>query len=154
MKRSERLKIGRRGFLLASAAAAGCSPTNNAFTADERRILAAVCDRIIPADERYPGAAWAGTAGFIERQLKRRWREHRAVYKKGLGSLSGFADLAPGLQDARLAELEKRKDPFFALVVTHTLQGFYGGPRHGGNRDAISWRMLGVPEPPLRGRQG
>jgi len=32
------------------------------------------------------------------------------------------------------------------------MQGYYGSPRHGGNRDAISWRMLGLDEPPLRGR--
>ena len=34
----------------------------------------------------------------------------------------------------------------------HTLEGYYGSPRHGGNRDAVSWRMLGLAEPPLRGR--
>jgi gluconate 2-dehydrogenase gamma chain len=34
----------------------------------------------------------------------------------------------------------------------HTLEGYYGSPRHGGNRDAASWRMLGLDEPPLRGR--
>ena len=38
------------------------------------------------------------------------------------------------------------------MVVAHTMQGFYGSPRHGGNREAMSWRMLGVPDPPVRGR--
>jgi gluconate 2-dehydrogenase gamma chain len=32
------------------------------------------------------------------------------------------------------------------------MEGYYGAPRHGGNRDAVSWRMLGLDEPPLRGR--
>jgi gluconate 2-dehydrogenase gamma chain len=32
------------------------------------------------------------------------------------------------------------------------MQGFYGDPRHGGNRDRVSWKMLGVPYPPVRGR--
>jgi gluconate 2-dehydrogenase gamma chain len=32
------------------------------------------------------------------------------------------------------------------------MEGYYGSPRHGGNRDAVSWRMLGLDEPPLRGR--
>jgi len=41
---------------------------------------------------------------------------------------------------------------FFGLLVDHTMQGFYGDPRHGGNRDAASWKMLGVPYPPIRGR--
>ena len=41
---------------------------------------------------------------------------------------------------------------FFDLAVTHAMQGFYGSPRHGGNRDFASWRMLGVPVSPVRGR--
>ena len=32
------------------------------------------------------------------------------------------------------------------------MMGFYGDPRHGGNKDRVSWRMLGVPDPPIRGR--
>ncbi len=41
---------------------------------------------------------------------------------------------------------------FFALLREHTMMGFYGDPRHGGNKDRVSWRMLGVPDPPIRGR--
>ncbi len=41
---------------------------------------------------------------------------------------------------------------FLSLVRSHTLQGYYGSPRHGGNRNAVSWRMLGLDEPLLRGR--
>jgi gluconate 2-dehydrogenase gamma chain len=41
---------------------------------------------------------------------------------------------------------------FFQLAVDHSMQGFYGDPRHGGNRDGVSWKMLGVPYPPVRGR--
>jgi gluconate 2-dehydrogenase gamma chain len=37
-------------------------------------------------------------------------------------------------------------------VRSHTLEGYYGAPRHGGNRGAVSWRMLGLAEPPVRGR--
>ncbi len=38
------------------------------------------------------------------------------------------------------------------MVLAHTMQGFYGSPRHGGNRDYASWRMLRVPASPVRGR--
>ena len=31
---------------------------------------------------------------------------------------------------------------FFSLIRQHTLQGYYGEPEQGGNKDAISWRML------------
>jgi len=48
--------------------------------------------------------------------------------------------------------LESQNGAFFNLVRQHTLEGYYGSPRHGGNRDAVSWRMLGLDEPPLRGR--
>jgi gluconate 2-dehydrogenase gamma chain len=33
---------------------------------------------------------------------------------------------------------------FFAMVIDHTMQGFYGSPEHGGNRDEASWKMLGI----------
>ena len=49
-------------------------------------------------------------------------------------------------------DLEKQHRDFFDLVREHTMEGYYGSPRHGGNRDAVSWRMLGLDEPPLRGR--
>jgi gluconate 2-dehydrogenase gamma chain len=41
---------------------------------------------------------------------------------------------------------------FFAQLVDQTMQGFYGDPRHGGNREGASWKMLGTPYPPIRGR--
>ena len=51
-----------------------------------------------------------------------------------------------------VSAIEKDNKTFFDLVRAHTMQGYYGTPRHGGNRDAVSWRMLGLDEPPLRGR--
>jgi gluconate 2-dehydrogenase gamma chain len=50
-------------------------------------------------------------------------------------------------QDQILAHLEEKRSPFFALLVEHTMQGFYGDPRHGGNRDRVGWRMIGFPGP-------
>ena len=41
---------------------------------------------------------------------------------------------------------------FFDLLLAQTMQAFYGDPRHGGNREGISWKMLGIPYPPIRGR--
>jgi hypothetical protein len=32
------------------------------------------------------------------------------------------------------------------------MQGFYGDPRHGGNLNRVSWKMLRLPYPPVRGR--
>jgi gluconate 2-dehydrogenase gamma chain len=46
----------------------------------------------------------------------------------------------------------RRPRAFFRTLREHAMMGFYGDPRHGGNRDRVSWRMLGVPDPPIRGR--
>ena len=41
---------------------------------------------------------------------------------------------------------------FFSMVVDHTMQGFYGSPRHGGNRRFVSYRMLKLDYPPIVGQ--
>jgi gluconate 2-dehydrogenase gamma chain len=67
-------------------------------------------------------------------------------------------------QDALLSALDKSETPaavwnpaqakqFFEMILSHTMQAFYGDPRHGGNREMASWRMLGVPITPVRGRE-
>lgn len=159
----------RRRFLsstsaVAAVAAAGCGPAGSSwrfFTEHEGETLAALCEQIIPADQD-PGARWAQTAHYIDRQMLLRFRELAPVYRAGLAALDQasqarhakrFATLSPADQHALLIEFEKQQPAFFNLAVTHTMQGFYGNPRHGGNRDAASWQMLGIPEPPIRGRR-
>ena len=63
-----------------------------------------------------------------------------------------FVELAFERQTELLAEVENNDNQFFDLIRTHTMQGFYGDPRHGGNRGGVSWKMLGLPDPPVRGR--
>jgi len=74
-----------------------------------------------------------------------------------------FADLTSARQVKLLTMMEEGRAPdnawkqgssveFFGILVEHTMQGFYGDPRHGGNREGASWKMLGVPYPPIRGR--
>jgi gluconate 2-dehydrogenase gamma chain len=41
---------------------------------------------------------------------------------------------------------------FFRLVISHTMQGFYGAPRHGGNKNYMSYRMMGLDFPLVVGR--
>ncbi len=41
---------------------------------------------------------------------------------------------------------------FFRLVREHSMQGFYGSPRHGGNRDYVSYRMMGLEYPYVIGQ--
>lgn len=138
---------------------------------DEARTLAAICERIIPAD-RDPGASWAGVVTFIDRQLMGAYRRLRKTYQLGLAGTNGtslamfgkpFPALAGPQQDAVLQSMDEGKaqgdywkrvsaKKFFDLVLSHTLQGFYGDPRHGGNRERVSWKMLQLPYPMVRGR--
>jgi gluconate 2-dehydrogenase gamma chain len=163
-ERAERLT--RRQFVAASAlggaaVAVGCGTNRRGgweFLRDgQARTLAAIC---VPGDQ-FPSASQAGVLTFIDRQLVRHFRGHQDAYRDGLEQANAMSrkhfgrDLADASQEQQFAlvsALEQEANPFFELVRTHTLEGYYGSPRHGGNRDAASWRMLGLDEPPLRGR--
>jgi gluconate 2-dehydrogenase gamma chain len=166
------LKVRRRTFLGAgiSAAATGslisCARGTAAgewrfFTAAEARTVDAICEQLIPAD-RDPGAKQAGVVNYIDIQLTKAFRKHRAAYRKGLAGVDTtsrskfskrFVDLSPEQQLEVLNAVEENSRAFFDLILTHTRQGFYGDPRHGGNRKMVSWKMVGLPFPPVRGRQ-
>jgi gluconate 2-dehydrogenase gamma chain len=161
--------LTRRQFALASAlsgaaAVIGCHQGAGSawdFLSDSHaRALAALCDQIIPADE-FPSASQAGVVTYIDRQLARHYRRHQNAYRDGLEQAAAIsrkrsgqalADAPPAQQLQIAVALEKENRTFFELVRQHTMEGYYGSPRHGGNRDAVSWRMLGLAEPPLRGR--
>jgi len=55
-------------------------------------------------------------------------------------------------QTQAVIDLSQQRPRFFNLVLSHALEGYYGAPRQGGNRNAASWRMVGIAAPPLRGR--
>ena len=161
--------LTRRQFALASAlsgaaAAIGCHKSGSSawdFLSDSHaRILSALCDQIIPADD-FPSASQAGVVIYIDRQLARHYRRYQNAYLAGLeqadaisrkGSGQALADAPSARQLQITLALEKENRSFFELIRQHTMEGYYGSPRHGGNRDAVSWRMLGLAEPPLRGR--
>ena len=132
------------------------------LTAGEGATLQAVVARLIPADERGPGALEAGAATYIDRALAGPLAGSRDAYRAGLAALDRYAQAARGArfealdaagQDALLAAVEANAAPefgpgaagFFNLVLTHTVQGTFSDPAHGGNADFIGWRMLGYP---------
>jgi len=163
---------------IAAAAAAGigvaCSRNRTPwrfFTVDEARALAAIADQIIPSDQN-PGASWAGVVNYIDRQLCGPFQYLQKTYREGLAAVDQtsrsvhgklFADLESQQQIELLHVIEQGHVPasiwsqtssadFFRFVLDHTMQGYYGDPRHGGNREGVSWKMLGIPYPPIRGR--
>ena len=161
--------LTRRQFVAAgamggAAAAIGCTSGRQGnwdFLSEEQaRTLAAICDQIVPAND-FPSATQAGVLTYIDRQLFRHYRRHRDAYRSGLEQAHAMSMKRFGVDLAALSAqqqlevvsaIEQQDRRFFDLVRSHTLEGYYGSPRHGGNRDAVSWRMLGLDEPPLRGR--
>jgi gluconate 2-dehydrogenase gamma chain len=178
---SKSARFSRRKFMQISAVATAAGPMVACLGSispwrvlrdEEARTLEAICERIIPTDQD-PGAAWAGVVTFIDRQLAGPYRRLRKTYDLGLAGTNAtsvtlfgrpFLELNSQQQDTVLETMEKGQargecwkklsaKSFFDTVVSHTMQGFYGDPRHGGNRERVSWKMLRLPYPPVRGRQ-
>ncbi len=157
----------RRTFLATGVAgsAVACGTRRSGwrfFTDSEAKTVEAICAQIIPEDQD-PGAVTAGVVHFLDKQLSGFYKPLQKTYRRGIAEIDRqslafggktFAELPAGSQLELLHHVEKDPNlkPFFSLLVDHTMQGFYGDPRHGGNRDRVSWKMLGVPYPPVRGR--
>jgi gluconate 2-dehydrogenase gamma chain len=153
------MSASRRTFLSISALAA--VPLHAAglqfFTAEEAKLLQAICEQIIPAD-RDAGATQAGVLNYIDLQLRGPLKRFAKYYRHGLAALAAAVDFlsldSPGQTDfLRKMEAAQVKNAewkiqsaasFFNMVVDHSMQGFYGSPKHGGNRDEVSWKMLGI----------
>lgn len=64
-----------------------------------------------------------------------------------------FAQLQPREQDALLTALEKGEidlgalpgKVFFQMLLDGTMEGFFGDPIHGGNRNMAGWKLVGFP---------
>ena len=143
------------------AQTAGSEPYAN-LTAAQAATLEAFVARLIPSDETGPGALEAGAARYIDRALGGALASSREAYAVGLGALDSyaertagrpFAELDPDMRDALLGELEQNRVTgftpdsltFFNLVLGHTLEGTFGDPHYGGNRDFIGWELIGYP---------
>lgn len=93
----------------------------------ERRTLEVLCDLIIPPTDT-PGAASAGVPQFIERVVHGWYApSDRDRFVTGLARLgkAGFTALPERKQLARLAEMERHRDEFFAQAKGLTLVGYY-----------------------------
>jgi gluconate 2-dehydrogenase gamma chain len=169
--------LRRREFLVAVSAALAASACGGpggrwrALKDDEARTLAALCDVIVPADE-YPSATEAGAIEFFDRWLAHGGAEELVTIRAGLAATEaiaraehgrGVADLDVSGREALVRRIESggvpkdawrdvTPDAFFDVLLTRTMHAYYSDPRHGGNRDRVSWRMVGLPDPPVRGR--
>jgi gluconate 2-dehydrogenase gamma chain len=126
------------------------------FDPHQRATIEAAAARIIPTDQD-PGAAEAGVIEYIERTLGGYAGHAAAIYKEGARELDrrarddfvarDFISLKAADQDRILAGLERAKSPFFGILLEHAMEGFYGDPRHGGNKNRVGWKLLGFPGP-------
>ena len=133
------------------------------LTAAEADTLNAMVARIIPTDDRGPGATEARAGRYIDRALGGALADSRQAYTAGLAAVDGharssrrapFHQLSAADQDSLLKEVESGKAPgfggsgsaaFFEMVRAHTIQGTFGDPYYGGNANFVGWDLIGYP---------
>jgi gluconate 2-dehydrogenase gamma chain len=177
MKNNRRSFIQIGGALSGTLLLASCGKKVHgkyrSLTDAEATTVIALCEQIIPADE-FPGATDAGVIFFIDRQLGERgfYPSELPYYQKGVSALNAaskklhgarFEKLDSNTQHNLLEKVEAGKvddrdwkpsdqKDFFRMILAHTMQGFYGSPRHGGNRNYMSYTMMGVEYPLVIGQ--
>ncbi|MBC8004241.1 MAG: gluconate 2-dehydrogenase subunit 3 family protein [Verrucomicrobia bacterium] len=174
-------KPNRRDFIRAAGLAFGsvllfpaCLKQRDAFrffTSQEAKCIMAVCEQIIPKDE-FPGATDAGVIHYIDRQLSGVFHYDQQTYREGIQSLQAYSTanyhdafeslsaddqirILKAMESNQMSETEwkdGRPSVFFNLVLAHTMQGFYGSPIHGGNKDYLSFEMLRIDYPLVIGQ--
>ncbi len=130
------------------------------LTPNHWNTLRALMNRIIPADD-FPSAWEAGVGDYLARQFERDLQAQLEMYRLGLEALEAeaqfvagkdFGELETAAQDSILSHVESGQvttswavDPvnFFRAVTEHVIEGYYSDPGNGGNRDSISWQMIG-----------
>jgi gluconate 2-dehydrogenase gamma chain len=174
-------KYTRRRFVQLAAAGTGsiclltrCSGDLSSwrfFTADEANLVDAIAEQIIPSDE-WPGGKESGVTNYIDKQLVGPHKRFQSIYQRGLSAVrescaalhnKKFEELSWDDQTAFLECMEAGKmegsawadgfdRKFFELLRDHCMQSYYGSPIHGGNRNKISYKMIGLDYPLIVGQ--
>jgi gluconate 2-dehydrogenase gamma chain len=160
--RQDEGSISRRNVLagaalvpVAALTAAAQAP-RTALSVTERQILDVIVDRLVPRDELGPGALDMGAANYIDLSLADYLAAEKPSFAEGLAATdalarqrfdAGFAALTPDKQDAVLTAMEGQ--PFFNRVRRLTLEGMFGDPYYGGNRNFAGWDLIRYPGPRL-----
>jgi gluconate 2-dehydrogenase gamma chain len=129
-----------------------------AFTAEQRKTVDALIDRIIPNDELGPGAAECGVGDYIDRCMAGYNAAEKPLFLEGLASLDvfalrtqgiAFATLTADKQDAVLTAIDSNQAPnlrgFFNRARRLTLEGMFGDPVYGGNKNFAGWNLIRYP---------
>jgi hypothetical protein len=103
---------------------------------EQRTLLGAILNRIVPANGELPGAGDLDVAASIERTLavspalRRLFFDGLVAIQLWSGRLAerDFRDLDPDAQDALLREIEANEPAFFVALVEHAYRGYYTLP--------------------------
>jgi len=139
------------------------STPEGALSATQLKTLEAFVDRLIPADELGPGAAAAGAHLYIHIQLAGYLAGEKAAFTAGLDGMdayarrvhgAAFADLTGQQKDGILTAMEgntlegvANSRNFFRRAGRLTLEGTFGDPHYGGNRNGVGWDIIRYPGP-------
>ena len=112
------------------------------------------------------GALWYMQGPFIESKPEMGYQSAltpKQQYRLGIKAIDAavqaaggksFAALPPNEQDSWLTRIEKGEvtspdlslKTFFAgFLLKNTMEGFFGDPLYGGNKDMAAWKMIGHP---------
>jgi hypothetical protein len=99
------------------------------LTSEQRALLRAALNRIIPSNERMPSAGDIDVGATIERTLSTTPRLRR-LFLDGIAELAitGFLELEPAGQTAVLRRFERDEPAFFSALLEHTYRGYYTHP--------------------------
>ena len=116
------------------------------FTEEQRTLLTAALNRIIPAQDQFPGAGDLDGAAYLEQAVIERAAADKAagrspdlrrLFTEGLAQLeiaaaqhgsAPFPELPPARQDDILRQLEAEQPDFFAALVRQGYNGYYTNP--------------------------
>jgi hypothetical protein len=150
---------------VAAITSAAQQAAESALSASQLRTLEAFVDRLIPKDDLGPGATECGVAVYINRSLGDYLAPEKAAFIAGLEATDAFArrtedrafaDLSPEKQDALLTAMDNGTAAgfpdaraFFGRVRRLALEGMFGDPSYGGNRNFAGWDLIRYPGPRL-----
>ena len=106
------------------------------FTQEQRDLLTAAYNRIIPAQDKFPGAGDLGGAQFVE-QVAAKNIPLRRSFGEGLAQLEiaasrrgseGFVGLSAEAQDEALRQVEAEHPVFFRELVRQCYNFYYTNP--------------------------
>ncbi len=148
------LRIGAPALAAISQASCTARDEQRAFAVlgeHEAADFAAIAARLIPTTDT-PGASEAGVIHFFDRAFAAEMSGLLGSARDGLAAFNAsFANSHPG--KASFATLEsdeqdrfllgQESSDFFTLCWEMTIVGFFSMSKYGGNKDHVSWGLIG-----------